>query len=94
MERRGARARASVDTAGFLAFGALALSSATGFFVRWGHRWIESEAWAALFLAGFGAEPTLAISLVWLVRHPCAARSEQADEKACRSRGYLAAFAL
>jgi two-component system sensor histidine kinase HydH len=85
----GRRAHARLVAAGFVVFGALALSSATAFFARWGHRWIESEAWAAVFLAAWG--PTLAVSLAWLVRH--LSRSRQADEKA-RTRMFLAAFAL
>jgi signal transduction histidine kinase len=85
----GRRAHARLVAAGFVVFGTLALSSATAFFARWGHRWIESEAWAAVFLTGW--TPTLALSLVWLVRH--LSRSRQADEKA-RTRMFLAAFAL
>lgn len=85
----GGRARGPLVTACFAAFGGLALSSSTAFFWPWGHRWVESRAWADLFLAGWA--PTLAVSLVWLVRH--LVRSQQADEKA-RTRMFLAAFAL
>ena len=85
----GRRAHARLVTLGFAVFGALALSSATAFFARWGHRWIESEAWAGVFLAAWA--PTLGASLAWLVRH--LATSRQADEKA-RTRRFLAAVAL
>ncbi|MGH7436521.1 MAG: ATP-binding protein [Polyangiaceae bacterium] len=83
------RARARLVTVGFAVFGALALSSATAFFAPRGHRWIESEAWAGVFLAAWA--PTLTVSLAWLVRH--LATSRQTDEKA-RTRMFLAAFAL
>jgi two-component system sensor histidine kinase HydH len=83
------RARARSVTAAYVAFGALALSSTTGFFSEAGQEWVRSTGWATAFLVGWG--PTLTLSVVWLVRHLLQA-SEQ-EEKA-RTRTILAAFAL
>jgi two-component system sensor histidine kinase HydH len=83
------RERARFVYAAYVAFGGLALSSATGFFTEWGRAWTGSSDWAAAFLLGWG--PTLAVALVWLVQHLVQARD--ADEKA-RTRTFLAAFAF
>jgi two-component system sensor histidine kinase HydH len=85
----GWRARARFVAGAYVVLGALAVSSATGFFSVWGRAWVDSRAWATVFLAGWG--PTLALALAWLVRHLVQAR--QPDEKA-RTRTFLAAFAI
>jgi two-component system sensor histidine kinase HydH len=85
----GRRAHGPLVTASFVFFGGLALSSSSAFFGPLGHRWIESRAWAEIFLVAWA--PTLALSLLWLVRH--LSTSRQSEEKA-RTRMFLAAFAL
>jgi signal transduction histidine kinase len=82
------RARRAILRAAYVAFGALALSSTPAFFVAW-DGWIESTAWAALFLAAW--IPTLVYELVVLVSHLRAATD--ADEQA-RSRLVLAALVV
>src|SRR5450432_3008733 len=64
--------------ASYAFFSALAVSSGTAFFVSWGSAWIESRAWAFLFLAAWA--PTFAIELWLLVVHlrRCADAEEQA----------------
>ncbi len=83
------RERARSVAVAYLFFGALAVSSATGFFSSWGRAWAASSGWAAVFLALWA--PTLALALVWLVQHLVQAR--QPDEKA-RTRTFIAAFAI
>jgi signal transduction histidine kinase len=83
------RARVRIIAVAYVVFGALALSSAPGFFWAWGRAWAGSSAWALVFLAGF--LPTLAIVLTWLVQHLTSTRLP--DEKA-RTRTFLAAFAF
>ncbi len=82
------RARVRWVVAAYIFFGGLALSSAARLFTA-GADWVDSSAWAWVFLAGWA--PTLAIALVWLLRH--LARSSGQEEKA-RTRMFLAAFAL
>jgi signal transduction histidine kinase len=83
------RAHLRVVALAWVLFGALALSSATGFFSARGREWDDSTGWASVFLGAW--LPTLATSLGWLVRH--LARSPEPDEKA-RTRTFLAAIAL
>lgn len=73
----------------YLLFGALSLSSACALFAEWARAWIESTAWAVLFLAGW--LPTLARQLFLLVRH--LRQSADALEQA-RTRTMLAALAV
>ena len=75
--------------AAYVVFGALAASSSAGCTAAWGRRWVDSTAWAAIFLAAW--LPTLVVVLVLLVRH--LVRSSDADEKA-RTRTMLAALAV
>jgi signal transduction histidine kinase len=83
------RVRVRFVAAAFVVFGALALSSMTGFFSAWGRSWNDSSTWAGVFLAAW--IPTLALALAWLVQHLTSTR--QPDEKA-RTRTFLAAFAF
>jgi two-component system sensor histidine kinase HydH len=85
----GWRARVRAVVAAYVVFGALALSSSPAFLFAWGRQWVESRAWASVFLVAW--VPTLALALAWLVRHLVQAR--QPDEKA-RTRMFLAAFAF
>jgi signal transduction histidine kinase len=85
----GRSALAPLVRAGYAAFGALALASATAFVGPWGRAFIESHTWGMLLVAGWS--PTLAIVLALLVRHLVRARDP--DEKA-RTRTMLAAIAL
>lgn len=68
-------------------FGGLALVSASSFVSAWGRGWIESQSWAALFLAGW--LPTLVVELWLLVRH---LRSGTDAEEKARTRLVLAAL--
>jgi two-component system sensor histidine kinase HydH len=83
------RERVRVVVAASLSFGGLALSSAIGFFVPWGRAWVNSRAWAIVFLAAWA--PTLATALGWLVHH--LAKAPEPEEKA-RTRMFLAAIAF
>ncbi len=75
--------------AAYVAFGALALSSAVGFGSRWGRAWLDSPVWHEVFLAEWA--PTLALITFLLVRH--LVRVADAGEKA-RTRIILAALAV
>src|SRR5260370_25715480 len=83
------RAKQRVVATAYVAFGALAVSSGAGCGAAWGRAWLDSRAWAAVFLAGWA--PTLILLLVLLVRHLLAAIDP--DEKA-RTRLMLAALAV
>jgi signal transduction histidine kinase len=82
------RTRLRVLVAAYVAFGALALSSVAGL-TSWGRAWVDSTAWAVVFLAGW--TPMLVLIVVLLVRH--LVESSDADEKA-RTRTMLAALAV
>ncbi len=69
----------------YAAFGALAISSSAALVSTSGSAWIESRAWAVVFLAGW--IPTIAGEIWLLVRH---LRAGDSDEKA-RTRLMLAA---
>lgn len=73
--------------AAYVAFGALALSSAAGFGTRWGRAWLDSPVWHEVFLLAWA--PTLALILFLLVRHLLCAGDP--GEKA-RTRIVLAAL--
>jgi len=75
--------------AAYVAFGAFALVSSTAFIAPWARTWIDSPAWATLFLVGWA--PLLVSGLLLLVRHLI--RSTDVDEKA-RTRTMLAAVAV
>jgi two-component system sensor histidine kinase HydH len=83
------RDRVQVVISASVVFGALALSSAIGFFAPWGREWVDSTAWATVFLSAWA--PTLGISLAWLVRH--LTRAPEPEEKA-RTRTFLAAIVV
>jgi signal transduction histidine kinase len=83
------RERLQMVIAASLMFGGLALSSAIGFFVQWGRAWVNSTAWAIVFLAAWA--PTLGMAVGWLVRH--VAKAPEPEEKA-RTRTFLAAIAF
>jgi signal transduction histidine kinase len=83
------RAHLRLVVASYIVFGALAASSGAGCIATWGRTWLDSTAWAAIFLAAW--VPTLVLVLVLLVRH--LVRSGDADEKA-RTRTMLAAVAV
>lgn len=83
------RAHLRVVVASYIVFGALAASSGAGCVATWGLTWLESSAWADVFLAAW--IPTLVLVLVLLVRH--LVRTSDADEKA-RTRTMLAAVAV
>ncbi|HEX7603182.1 MAG TPA: hypothetical protein VF316_16305, partial [Polyangiaceae bacterium] len=74
---------------GYVVFGALAASSGAGCVATWGRTWVDSTAWAVVFLAAW--LPTLVLVLVLLVRHLVG--TADADEKA-RTRTMLAAVAV
>jgi signal transduction histidine kinase len=81
------RPRLALLRATYVAFGALAASSAAGFFTAWGSSWIESRTWVALFLAGW--IPTVVYEVGLLVTH--LRSGGDADEQA-RTRLVLAAL--
>ena len=83
------RAHLRLVVASYIVFGALAASSGAGCIATWGRTWLDSTAWAAIFLAAW--VPTLVLVLVLLVRHLVS--SGDADEKA-RTRTMLAAVAV
>jgi two-component system, NtrC family, sensor histidine kinase HydH len=83
------RTRVRPVIAAYVGYGALALSSAAGFFSTSGLVWVQSGGWATAFLVGWA--PTLGVSLVWLVQHLL--QSNDPEEKA-RTRTFLAALAL
>ena len=73
----------------YVFFGAFAVSSATALVSVEARAWIDSNAWAAMFLAAW--TPLLAIAVFVLVRHLRLAADE--DERA-RTRMVLAALAI
>jgi two-component system sensor histidine kinase HydH len=83
------RLRARSVAAAYIVFGVLALSSAARLVSARVREWVASGVWDAAFLAAW--LPTLAVSLVWLVRHLI--QSRESEEKA-RTRTFLAAFAF
>jgi signal transduction histidine kinase len=83
------RAFGRAVTVAYLAFGALAVSSAAGFRSAWGRAWLDSPIWHEVFLALWA--PTLLLILFLLVRHLL--RDSDPSEKA-RTRIVLAALAI
>ena len=83
------RAHNRLVVASYVAFGALAASSGAALVAPWGRAWLDSSAWAGLFLAAW--VPTLVLVLTLLVRH--LVRTQDPDEKA-RTRTMLAAVAV
>lgn len=73
----------------YVLFASLAISSLPGLFTPWGLAWVDSSAWADVFLVSW--VPTLIFVLVLLLRHLVSA--EDPAEKA-RTRIVLAALAV
>src|ERR1019366_1994000 len=83
------RAHRRVVVVAYVGFGALAVSASTGWIASWGRAWLDSSAWATLFLAGW--LPILGLVLFLLIRH--LVQTSDDDEKA-RTRTMLAALAI